>query len=299
MGIDHHGALALKYFGSRKEFGEVLMIGRQAIHISRKDLAKIFKLSKASLDKIYAHESQVHYESYSEELFYELGAISVDSLDASNFERASIVFDLNEKYSGVANYDTIIDFGASEHIYNVSQVFDNYSQMLKEGGSLLHVLPSNNMCGHGFYQFSPEFFFSLYSQKNGYVNTEIFMAELSNKKYWYKIKMPNFGARMLFDTKHPAYVICFTQKNRSKNVKYIQHSDYVYEWSRDRSLVASSPSGHTFKSIVKGIPILFLLLKATVFFPRLLQSEFTRVGSIRRNKRNMAVKINSLIDEPT
>jgi hypothetical protein len=31
------------------------------------------------------------------------------------------------------------------------------------------VTPANNQMGHGFYQFSPELFFRVFSQENGYL----------------------------------------------------------------------------------------------------------------------------------
>ena len=73
---------------------------------------------------------------------------------------------LNEKF------DTIIDFGTSEHIFNVVENLSNISKFCKNNGIILHSLPANNNCGHGFWQFSPELFFSLYSENNGFSDTE-------------------------------------------------------------------------------------------------------------------------------
>ena len=48
-----------------------------------------------------------------------------------------------------------------------------FSDLCKNGGTIIHSLPSNNNCGHGFWQFSPELFFSLYNEKNGFKNNEM------------------------------------------------------------------------------------------------------------------------------
>src|SRR6516162_6511281 len=54
------------------------------------------------------------------------------------------------------------------------------------GGTVAGLARSGrNYCGHGFWQFSPELFFSLYSEKNGYSDTRIFLVSLDDWDTWY------------------------------------------------------------------------------------------------------------------
>ena len=268
MGIDWHGALALKYFMQANNFGKTLTIGRQSIHVSPELLKQLFKLDKASLSKIYDSTVKDNDSYFCENLLYCLGATSMDSIDASEYEGASIIFDLNNEIEK-NDYETLIDFGSSEHIFNVAQVFTNYSQLVKEGGNLIHVLPANNYCGHGLYQFSPEFFYSLYSTENGYKDTEIFMVELPDRKQWFKISNPPNGTRMLFDSKHPCYVICFTKKSTSKIREInVQQSDYVYEWNKQEVEDRGNTSRFKVKFMIKKMPILFKACKIITYYPR-------------------------------
>src|SRR5258708_37485432 len=85
-------------------------------------------------------------------------------------------------------YETIIDCGTAEHIFEVSQVLRNLSGLCASGGQIVHVLPANNFCGHGFWQFSPELFFSLYSAASGYGETEVFLADLRDPGEWFEVK---------------------------------------------------------------------------------------------------------------
>ena len=93
-------------------------------------------------------------------------AKSVSSLDNSSYENADEIIDLNLPINkGYKEFDSVIDFGTSEHIFNVSQCLKNISSLCKINGQIIHCLPSNNSCGHGFWQFSPELFFQLYQRK--------------------------------------------------------------------------------------------------------------------------------------
>ena len=101
-------------------------------------------------------------------------------MDFSNYEGATILHDLNVKLKDgeMSKYDTVLDLGTLEHVYNISNALFNLSKLCKVGGQILHVLPANQMCGHGFWQISPELFFSLYSERNGYGQTRVYTADV-------------------------------------------------------------------------------------------------------------------------
>jgi len=49
--------------------------------------------------------------------------------------------------------------------------------MLKVGGQMFLKSPANNLCGHGFYQFSPELMFRVFSIENGFTLGRVIVLE--------------------------------------------------------------------------------------------------------------------------
>jgi SAM-dependent methyltransferase len=91
-------------------------------------------------------------------MFQELGLGEVESLDASAFEGADLVWDLNkpipEDWHG--QFGLVVDGGTLEHVFDVAQALDNVVALLAPGGRFVSFTPFNGYPGHGFYQFSPE-----------------------------------------------------------------------------------------------------------------------------------------------
>jgi len=124
------------------------------------------------------------------------GASSVDVIDISLYEKTDgigsvrkwIVQDMN--YAMEENiksqYDTVIDAGTLQHIFNVPQAINNLVDLLRPTGQILHMLPSDNFNNYGFYQFSPDLFFARYSSSTGFKDTDVFLSYLDDK-YIYKV----------------------------------------------------------------------------------------------------------------
>ena len=93
----------------------------------------------------------------------------VGSMDYSAYEGADYLWNLNIPLVGAngavglarSTIDLILDYGTTEHIFNPGMSFWNSSVLLKEGGYLNSVLPLHGFSDHGFYQFSPSFFYAL------------------------------------------------------------------------------------------------------------------------------------------
>jgi SAM-dependent methyltransferase len=139
---------------------------------------------------------------------------------------------LPESLSAV--YDSVVDLGTLEHIFDIRQALENVSKLCKTGGQILHVLPSDNFSGHGFWQFSPELFFSLYSKENGYKDTEVYLADVSGESVWYKVLPLESGQRVRLHTSSPTYVIARTVK-AGENLPRpkVNQADYELAW-KDR-----------------------------------------------------------------
>lgn len=173
-------------------------------------------------------------DGYCEELFLnKYGSTSVDSIDISNYEGATIIHDLNFPVNESLHhkFDTVFDGGCLEHIFNISQALYNVSKMCKVGGQIIHILPANDFCGHGFWQFSPELFFSLYSEKNGYGETNISIGDMTNVNFGCSLESPKNGIRQNIKHPNPIYVIVRTVLMTENFSHAIQQSDYYSVWS--------------------------------------------------------------------
>ena len=78
----------------------------------------------------------------------------------------SIKQDLNEPYLEDNKYNLVTNFGTTEHIFNQYQVFKTIHNLIKPNGLIMHFLPCQGAYNHGFYNYSPAFFFDLGKANN-------------------------------------------------------------------------------------------------------------------------------------
>lgn len=222
MGMDLPALKHLKHCKQYGSFGETLTLGRQEIHISPDVICSYLNVNSK-------------YFGYCESLLIDcFGSTSVESVDNSDYENATLLWDMNKIIDSkiiTKQYDTVIDFGTLEHVYHINNALYNVSKLCKPKGQIIHVLPSNQFCGHGFWQMSPELFFSLYSKENGYEQTEIFMLDTVDIESVVKLEPPSNGKRILFGGINPVYVAVRTVLS-DKNFSHddVQQSDYLYLW---------------------------------------------------------------------
>lgn len=55
-------------------------------------------------------------------------------------------------------FDQVVDLGTGEHVADQGAYWRNLVEAVVPGGRLIGILPADGLCGHGLYQFSPEFF---------------------------------------------------------------------------------------------------------------------------------------------
>lgn len=273
MGIDIHSRNFIAYAARRQTLGCVATIGKQNLMVPQ-DITQFGNFC----------------ESW---LMQRLGATLVDSYDNSDYEGATHVADLNEPLAPKRRYNTVIDCGCSEHIFNVPQALRNISLLCENGGQVIHVLPANNFCGHGFWQFSPELFFSLYSAANGYHETEVFLADLANRHAWFEVTCPRDGRRAEIRSRTEVYALCRTVKRSEIFPGNIQQSDYMHAWGAkpDSRSHPTQTSGMA-RRIMTRIPALqrfgrFVYLKAR-------ESVNAVTNSKRLSSRNRHLKRRSI-----
>ncbi|MDP3791614.1 MAG: class I SAM-dependent methyltransferase [Candidatus Omnitrophota bacterium] len=174
MGTDRGSIKLLMREGSREKFsGHALTIGRQ-------DICPVTPLvfKRWAQDMGFELKKPVTGARVTDvDLFLSAGFDNIDSLDYSDFEKCTIIHDLNKDVpvNLHGKYDLIFDGGTSEHVFNLPKVLENYHKMLKAGGRIIHFLPSTNCVEHGFYMFSPTLFWDYYSANNWEIKDSLFV----------------------------------------------------------------------------------------------------------------------------
>jgi hypothetical protein len=236
MGIDAHGIRFLEYvLRANGPMKATLTVGHQALDVPERDVRDYLGMTSPR---------QCAASKYIDDLLIEeFGATSVSSVDASSYEGATYVWDLNlELEPSFPQFDTIIDAGTLEHVFDVRTGFGNINHCCKVDGQIVHILPANNFVGHGFYQFSPEFFYSLYSEARGFADTEVYLADLGRLNAWWKVVPPTGVSRSTAMCSRETYTLVRTRKvSEPAGTRPVQQSDYATKWaSHEESSVEHS-----------------------------------------------------------
>ena len=220
MGLGNQTYLFMKKFCNNVQFNDVLTLGRQNLYLTDTLLEQIGAKKARFADDIFVSE---------------FGVKNLFSLDYSDFEGADFIYDLNSPVdkSLHARFDVVCNFGTLEHIFDVRVAFENFVNLCKPGGHLILSTPCNNECGHGFYQFSPEFFFSLFSKENGFDSVEIYIAKTSSKgKKFYKCIKPPKGQRLMIKSSSSLTLFALAKKSESScSFQSVYQSDYTVKWN--------------------------------------------------------------------
>ncbi|QQR87464.1 MAG: class I SAM-dependent methyltransferase [Flavobacteriales bacterium] len=230
MGFNHTGTKLLIHAKAKGlSFGRTVMIGRQGLHLSAEVLQR--NLDDFGLGHLNAEEIITGEKGYAEPFLKALGATAVDSLDASPYEQASIIHDMNLPMDGEHKgaFDTVIDGGSLEHIFNFPVAIRNCMELLKVGGHYLGITPANNFFGHGFYQFSPELYYRVFSKENGFEMTRLLFFIDRPGADWYEVKdADEVRERVTLVNGHPSYLFVMARRTAAKQIFAVapQQSDY-------------------------------------------------------------------------
>lgn len=221
------------------------MIGRQGMYVARAEAAALLESfghqpSQAELERICPSG-----RAYAEGFLEFLGARSVDSVDYSSFEGASLIHDMNRPISEdlAERFSVVLDGGTLEHVFNFPVSIRNCMQMVRVGGHYLAITPANNFFGHGFYQFSPELYFTVLSEDNGFEVKHMYAFEETPHPVWYAVKSPrDVGGRVTLTNSHGVYLLIIARRVAVKPIfeRTPQQSDYVGRWSGPSSEAQTS-----------------------------------------------------------
>jgi hypothetical protein len=271
------------------EFGEVLMLGRQDLNVFPAKLRELFERNHLPSELF---KSGIPDTKFAEPVFKSLGAPMVHSLDFSAYEGASLVHDLNKPIGPELRerFDTVYDGGTLEHVFQFPTALKNAMEMVRVGGHLFIHTVTNNYCGHGFYQFSPELFFRALSEANGYEVGHMVLHAMGPYGRWYEVSNPEqIRDRVELITMVPVQLLIQAKRTRQTAIfeKPPQQGDFVARWDDSAAPkpsnvpVASAPAyGAPRPKLAKILPGLARLLNATKIGLGLLRNHSVR------NRRN-------------
>jgi SAM-dependent methyltransferase len=243
--------------------GSALTLGRQDVWINEKqfrelagrvnwgnvDGTKVEFFDKARSARVAAlyekglglRRSNARYIS-DELLFAAMGFESLDSADANDFEGATVIHDFNRPgladAAAARQFDFVFDGGTIEHVFHVPNMMRNIFDVVKVGGFVLHAAPSNNHCDHGFYQFSPTFFYDWYGANGWSIKrADFFKYAVSLDVPWeFTPYTPGSLTKVSFgglDSALYGIMFCAQKIHESKWDQIPQQNYYVNKWPRD------------------------------------------------------------------
>ncbi|MDR2600474.1 MAG: hypothetical protein LBC73_09400 [Oscillospiraceae bacterium] len=224
------------------DFSKTLTLGRQQFFINHYYIKSLLKkhfnenFIKENEKSLYTFSKSCTSNTalFSEPFFITLGAKIIDSLDISDFENATIIHDISTPIpNSLKNkYSLVFDGGLLEHVYDFANAIKNTMDLVALGGHLIITAPGNNWFGHGFYQFSPELFYSLLIEENGFNNTKVYFKGGRN---WYLVKNPKeIRQRTEFSPKWSNLTLMVISKKVGEvpNKVNLFQSDYMLMWEK-------------------------------------------------------------------
>ncbi len=204
-------------------------LGRQNLFISQRDLDAA--LREQNHPPLKLPNTSVHF---ADDILKHIGFSDLDTMDASDYEGASVVHDLNLPVPPdlINKYDMVFDGGTLEHIFNFPVALQNLMRMAKVGGHVMIHTPANNLCGHGFYQFSPELFFRVLTPQNGFELVRIFL--VSGGRHFHVVDPAQIHGRVELSSASGAMLMVHARKLADvPDVLTIpQQSDYLEAWTQ-------------------------------------------------------------------
>ncbi len=168
---------------------------------------------------------------------------SVTSIDFSPYEGASVVQDIGAKLRPdlIGQFDLAVDGGTLEHVFNYPVAVGNLMRLVRLGGAVYTQNPCNGLAGHGFYQFSPELLYRVFSEKNGFeiqfvriaIARNLSVEKTTNQPVYEVIDPAKYRGRVSLACKDPALLMSLAVKrsNVEPFTEPVLQSDYLEKWS--------------------------------------------------------------------
>ena len=272
MGINTSFAKVLFYARHRGvDFSRALTLGRMRLYVSPEKLQRELAQDDIPGDL----RALADGSDYAEPLFQALGSEQADSVDYSDYESASVIWDLNVEFPEKLQnrYSVVLDSGTLEHVFNFPVAIKSCMKAIQVGGHFIGITPANNLLGHGLYQFSPELYYRIFSPENGF-RTEMVAVGVSLRdsevERWYRVKDPNEAhSRVVLCNDFPTFLLVIARK--LSEVEIFEHfpyqSDYVNAWQGAPGTTEGS-TGRVKRWVKRLLPPLMVEGLARVFRAR-------------------------------
>lgn len=268
MGITYFDASA--YWAAEKRgvtFQRTMTLGHQSLYLHSREVAQLRKhFATVTGRQSGALEGYDWGEKADAFLREFLGVSELTVMDASSYEGADTIHDMNlpvpEEWH--QSFDAIIDCGSLEHIFNVPMALRNLAHLLAVGGTLFISTPANNLMGHGFYQFSPELMFRVFSAENGFAIRSLTLrearfpsVELTRSRRPYIVGDPQrVGKRVGLMSKRPA--VMMVEAVKIADVDFManapQQSDYAATWTGSGDAAPKSALHRSARRVLDALP---------------------------------------------
>lgn len=217
-------------------FKDTCTLGRLVLYADKNDIRDClvkYQNGAKQLDKVK------FTDEYSEPLFEILGTEKLVTVDYSSYENASVIHDLNNPFpeSMKNSFSCVLDSGTLEHVFNFPVAIKSCMEAVRVGGHYIGITPVNNQMGHGFYQFSPELYYRIFSEENGFRILKMMIAVPvpgDEKTEWYDVADPkNVSNRVMVVNNFPLSLMFIAEKIADKNIfeKAPHQSDYTSTWN--------------------------------------------------------------------
>jgi hypothetical protein len=215
-------------------YARTAMIGRQSLHVSMEQVQAAWQQYLGEPPD-RAQTQAMLGDGFFEGILRGLGASRIEAVDYSAYEGATIVWDMNrplpDEHKG--QFTAVIDGGSLEHVFDFPRAVRNCMEMLAVGGHFLGITVANNFVGHGFYQFSPELYYRVFSPENGFRVEQMFLCETDAASKWHTVPDPQeVGARVTLVNNKPTFLMVRARKLKEKEVfaSTPLQSDYQTIW---------------------------------------------------------------------
>jgi len=214
-------------------------LGRLILYAEKSDISNCLAKYKNGSKTL---EEVKFTDDYTEPLFEILGAKKFETLDYSNYENASIIHDLNKPFPASLHnsFSCVLDSGTLEHVFNFPVAIKSCMEAVKVGGHYIGITPINNQMGHGFYQFSPELFYRIFSEENGFKIIKMLISVPGKEELeWYEVADPkNVSNRVMVVNSIPLSLMFIAVKTSDREifVNSPQQSDYTATWNAVASI---------------------------------------------------------------
>jgi SAM-dependent methyltransferase len=215
---------------------DFVMIGRQWLRLNTQSAVRLSNSYQLDLQDLADPDGTDTI--YADPLLQKIGFSSIQALDASSYQGAEILQDLNQplKPNLQESCDCLLDGGSLEHVFDFPTAIRNCASMLRPGGLFVTICPVNNWMGHGFYQFSPELFFRVFNPAHGFSIRFAALHVRDGHEQFFALRDPaRVGHRVQYNSPGRTTLMLVAQKLHTApdGIPAVQQSDYSERWGNE------------------------------------------------------------------